>query len=75
MVGVRGGKEMGKSTYESLPADGLDEAVHDFGDELGADACAADFGWVTVHARLPDRALARHGGDGVCSALVRFVLQ
>jgi hypothetical protein len=64
-----------RGAHERLPADGLDEAVHDLRDELGADARAADAARVARHALLPRGALRGHRGDGAGRACVRAVVR
>lgn len=60
-------------TYESFPANLLDERVDHFSEYLEGYLRAADLGGVAVHARLPCSTLRLHGRDPALSAEVCLV--
>ena len=48
------------STHQGLPTDRFHETVYNFSDQLGADLCASNSTWITIHAGFPDGTLLNH---------------
>lgn len=47
-------------TYQGLPADGFDESIDYFCDQLGADFGSPQVGRIAIHTALPIGALLNH---------------
>ncbi len=54
------GHSSDKTTYQCLPADGLNEPVYDFCNQFGTDSGTAKCGRIPIHACLPISALLCH---------------
>ena len=60
-------------THQGLPTDRFHETVYNFSDQLGADLCATNSTWITIHAGFPDSTLLNHSRN--CIGITQIILE